>query len=109
MILFQNSRLKTNISEINNALDGVLSLHGVRFMWNTTDYPNLNLGNNPQIGFIAQELEVVYPELVTIDRDGFRRVDYARLVPVLVEAIKDQQFMIDDLQNQINDLQNKDK
>jgi len=69
---------------------------------NTTKYPDLGLSNDPQIGFIAQELEQVYPELVSSDQNGYKTVDYVKLIPVLVEAIKQQQLMMIDLQHQID-------
>ena len=97
-------RLKTNSSRIKDALSGVLSLSGVTYSYNTAKYPELRLSDGPQIGFIAQELEQVYPELVKTKEDGFKAVNYAQLVPVLVEAIKEQQLMIEELKQQVNEL-----
>jgi hypothetical protein len=53
------------------------------------------------IGLIAQELETVYPELV-IESNGYKSVAYGNLVGLLIEAIKDQQVRIENLENQIN-------
>ncbi len=97
-------RLKQDIAGIGGALPGVLSLRGVTFRYDTTNYPELGLSDQPQIGFLAQELEQVYPQVVTIRKDGFKAVNYALLVPVLVEAIKQQQEMIAGLQDQLKDL-----
>jgi len=47
-----------------------------------------------QIGFSAQEIESLYPEIVHTNERGFKLVDYSRLTPVLVEAIKEQQEII---------------
>jgi hypothetical protein len=102
---FSDGRLKTNITQISDPLKGILSLNGVNFFWNTSKYPELGLNNDPQIGFIAQEVEQVYPQLVNTSENGFKMVDYVKLVPVLVEAIKQQQLMIVDLRRQIIDLQ----
>jgi len=98
-------RLKKDISKINDALNGILSLNGVTYLYNTSKYPELGLSNEPQIGFIAQELEQVYPQLVITKENGFKAVNYAQLVPVLVEAIKQQQTMIEELQQHMNELQ----
>jgi hypothetical protein len=98
-------RLKKDISKIKDALNGILSLNGVTYLYNTSKYPELGLSDEPQIGFIAQELEQVYPQLVITKDNGFKAVNYAQLVPVLVEAIKQQQAMIEDLQLQVNKLQ----
>ncbi len=97
--------LKQDVSGIGSALAGVLALRGVTFRYNTTKYPKLGLSDQPQIGFLAQELEQVFPQLVTTGKDGLKAVNYYELVPVLVEAIKQQQAMIEDLQAQVKDLQ----
>ena len=104
--LFESDlRLKKDVAAIKDALDGILSLRGVTYRYDTSGYPEMGLSKDPQIGFIAQELEQVYPELVKTREDGFRLVNYAQLVPVLVEAIKQQQSMIDELQEHVRELQ----
>jgi hypothetical protein len=97
--------VKKHVAKITRALDGVLSLNGVTYRYDAAAYPEWELSSDPQIGFIAQELEQVYPELVKTRADGFKGVNYAQLVPVLVEAIKEQQTMIAELQDQVNELQ----
>lgn len=57
-----------------------------------------------QIGFIAQELQSYYPELVREDRNGLLSIDYIGLIPVIVEAIKDQDCIITDLKVEIEKL-----
>ena len=86
-------------------------LHGVNDKWKTQEYPEKHFTNGKQIGFIAQDLEKIYPELVSTDKEGYKSVDYSRLTPVLVEAVKEQQKIIDELariskkqQKQIDDL-----
>lgn len=77
-------RLKENIETINDGLNKVMQLRGVTFSWKS----NPELGN--RIGFIAQEMEQVIPELVfTNDVDGFKGINYAEATAVLVEAIKE--------------------
>ncbi len=100
-------RLKQGISAVTDALAGVLALRGVTYRYNTSKYPGLGLSDQPQIGFLAQELERVYPQVVTTRKDGFKAVNYALLVPVLVEAIKEQQAMIEELQAQVKGLQGR--
>ena len=104
---YSDLRLKTDISDISNSLESILALHGIRFHWNTQDFPAMSFNDNNQIGFIAQEVEKVYPELVMVAPNGYKMVDYARLTPILVEAIKEQQAMIDSLQQRISSLENK--
>ena len=91
-----------------------MKLKGVKYEWN--EFINgirdgYGLGT-PIIGFIAQELEQVLPELVSKwklndDMDDARAVDYPRLVVVLTEAIKEQQAQINDLKNRVITLENK--
>ena len=74
---------------MKNTLDKILTLRGVNYNWRLNEFPEKNFSEGNQIGFIAQELEKIYPELVFTDKDGYKSVDYSRLTPILVEAIKD--------------------
>jgi len=108
--LFESDvRLKRDIAGIHDALKGVLALKGITYRYAAAEYPELGLGREPQIGFVAQDLEQVYPEVVKTKENGFKAVNYAQLVPVLVEAIKEQQTMIADLQEQVNELQHESR
>lgn len=92
--------LKENIRPLTGALDKVLKLAGVSFTWKKD-------AENPeeQIGFIAQDLEEVVPELVLDVEEGLKSVDYARLTPLLVEAIKEQQKQIEELRGKVEQLE----
>ena len=61
-----------------------------------------------QFGFLAQELMLVMPELVSLNDNGYYGVNYIDLIPILVEAMKDQQAQIDELQHQIANLSGVD-
>lgn len=98
---YSDARLKTDVAEIPNALDGVLALHGVSYRWNTTGFPAMLLDDGPLIDFIAQEVERLYPELVPTAPNGYKTVDYDRLTPILVEAMKQQQSAIEALQKHL--------
>ena len=96
-----DARYKTNIATFSdNALDKVLALRGVTYDYKRDDFKAMNFPKGKQVGFIAQELETVLPELVHTDRDGYKSVDYIHVVPVLVEAVKAQQKQIDALKRQ---------
>jgi hypothetical protein len=97
-------RYKKNFSKIENPLNKVLSLNGLQYDWRVDEFKENNFSKSRQIGFIAQEMEKVFPEMVFTDEKGFKSVDYARLTPVLVEAIKEQQKMIDNLRFTNDDL-----
>jgi hypothetical protein len=100
-----DQRWKTNIKPIQNALDNVLKMQGVTYYWKVDEYPDKHFPEGEQIGFIAQEIEKVYPQVVHTDKDGYKSVDYSKLTPILVEAIKEQQKIIEELQKVIQQLQ----
>ncbi|MEX0981449.1 MAG: tail fiber domain-containing protein [Bacteroidales bacterium] len=93
-----DASLKSNILEIDHVLDKLQQLRGVYFDWNQLAKDTYSVNNRNQIGVLAQELESVYPELVITNDKGYRMVDYSKLTPVLLQAIKEQQQQIDALQ-----------
>ena len=87
---YSDAALKQDIAPLRNALDSVCQLRGVTFEWSRQGHPDELVRAGRQIGFIAQEVEQVLPELVGQDQKGIRAVSYSHMVPVLVEAIKEQ-------------------
>ena len=81
-----------------SALDTVKRLRGVRFDWNAAAKQSLNADNRQHLGFIAQEVQQVLPQVVFTGADGNLSLAYGDVVPVLVEAMKEQQTQIDKLQ-----------
>ncbi len=57
-----------------------------------------------QIGIIAQEIETILPEVVLTDPNGYKAVEYSKLTPVLIEAMKEQQAIIESQQKEIDEL-----
>lgn len=104
-----DARYKINIRPITNALEKVKSLQGVYFNWNQKDFPQKDFGSQDELGFIAQEVEKIVPEVVTKEKNNeeYRAVKYDKIVALLVEAIKEQQKQIDQLQRKINELTKK--
>ena len=91
-----DERLKTNIVEIENAVEKVQQLRGVEFDW---------IANGQHsIGVIAQDVEKVAPELVSQRNDGIKGVDYGKLTSILIEAVKDQQKQIEELKSRLDEL-----
>ncbi len=88
-------RLKRNINIIGNPLNKVLSLRGVSYEWRREAFPQHDFEEGRQVGVIAQEVEQVFPELVHTNEEGYKSVDYGALVAPLVEAMKEQQRMIE--------------
>ncbi len=100
-------RYKKNIHSINNALNKVLQLNGVFYNLRTEEFPEMQFDSKTQIGLIAQNVERILPNVVVTSNNGYKAVDYAKLVPLLIEAIKEQNKKIEHLENQINGLKNK--
>jgi hypothetical protein len=92
-------RYKTNFSKIENPLNKVLALNGLHYDWRVEEFKENNFTKDRQIGFIAQEIEEIFPEMVLTDAKGYKSVDYARLTPVLVEAIKELKTLNDELKS----------
>jgi hypothetical protein len=92
-----DARYKKDIQTLTNALANIEKLRGVSYDWKQAEFPEKNFEAKHQIGLIAQELELVYPELVNTDADGYKSVDYSKLVAVLIEAVKEQQAQINAL------------
>nr|MBN2278765.1 tail fiber domain-containing protein [candidate division Zixibacteria bacterium] len=80
---------KENIQTISCALAEIDKLRGVSFKWKKDKYPEHEFDDKPQLGLIAQEVKEVFPELVMQDNDGYCSVDYVKLTPVLIEAVKE--------------------
>lgn len=89
-----DSQFQQDIAPLSNALDQVLAMQGVRYIFRHNTLSSGTSSDKTQIGFIGQEMEKVCPEVVSTDSDGYRAINYTRLVPILVEAIKEQQQLI---------------
>lgn len=92
-----DERYKKDINSITNAIDKVSSLNAKTYRYRTEDFPNKAFNDGLQYGFIAQELKEVLPDVVFQKKDGFYAVDYTMIIPVLAQAIKEQQGQIEEL------------
>jgi|GEM_PF-5419185 len=92
-------RYKKEVKELDNTLANVMNMRGVSYFWKQNEFPSKEFTADKQIGVIAQEVEKIYPELVFTDKDGYKAVDYTRLAPILLEAIKAQQEEIEALKS----------
>lgn len=91
-----SKRWKENVRPISNPLRTLSRLQGVAFDWKSEQ------GGKPDIGFIAEDVGAVLPQIVSWEQNGVdaKGVDYTRIVPVLVEALKEQQKQIESLDQQ---------
>jgi hypothetical protein len=126
LTVISDQRTKMNIRPIANPLDLIKQINGVNYENNLAKYPYLGISEGKQYGFVAQELEKVIPELVeehNLDVNGckpldskkesqadlqkFKMVNYIGVIPVLVEAIKEQQKEIEELKIEIQNMKQK--
>ena len=98
-----DARLKDNVKPLESSLDKIMNLKGVEYIWN-----NGSRKGQKDIGFIAQEVEDVIPEIVRekevlFDEDTkYKTVDYEKITAVLVEAVKELQQEMVELKNRLN-------
>ena len=94
-----DARLKRNIKPIQNALQKVTQISGVEFDW---DEVAQDTHKGHDVGVIAQEIEVVLPEIVHTRDNGYKAVKYEKLVALLIESVKELQAEVESLKAQIN-------
>lgn len=105
---YSDSTLKYKIASIATPLQNLRKLRGVTFYYKPElpckdcDAANDDLGaSRKQYGVIAQEVEQVFPEMVAENSDKIKLVAYEQLIPVLIEAVKEQQVQLDAMQQEI--------
>lgn len=118
---YSDSTLKTNIQGIDSSLEKIKMLHGVTY--NRRNYIKTSVPIDPNMpsssgltknviveelepteyGLIAQEVEKIVPEAVKTMHDSLKAVSYTSIIPILIEAIKEQQKQIESMQRTINE------
>jgi hypothetical protein len=99
-------RFKKNITALSNVLPKLMKVQGVSYNWKKEEFPEKSFTDRTEIGFIAQELEKYFPNVVLTDEKGYKSVQYSHMVPVLLEAIKEQQKLINELNSAVSNLTN---
>jgi Chaperone of endosialidase len=105
-----DSVAKKNITPLSNSLDKIKNLRGVSFDWNESIVPRKAKSEGRQIGLIAQEVEEIVPEVVTteiVENQDLKSVNYALLTSLLIEAVKEQQKQIEELNVTVKELSTK--
>lgn len=101
-----DERFKQNISPIQSPLQKLIQLNGVEYEMKTGEFSKYYFQAGRQIGLLAQNVETVVPEAVS-EMDGYKGVDYAKLVPLLIESIKAQQKQIAKQKQQMDEQKTK--
>ncbi len=99
-----DARYKKQITRLQNPLEKIMAINGVEYFMRTDEFPTKHFDTNLQVGLIAQEVEKILPQAVQTNEDGYKAIDYAKVVPLLVEGIKEQQKQINNQQQQIDEL-----
>jgi hypothetical protein len=108
-----DARLKTNIRQVEGALDKLERIRGVAFEWAEAESPSAlaDVPGKPSIGVVAQEVEEVFPEVVSIyapdpdSEEEYKAVDYDGLTSVLIEAVKELKAENEELRSRIEALE----
>jgi hypothetical protein len=98
---FSDERLKEDIRPLEDSLEKVQAIEGISFVKKNDE------DKKQKIGFIAQQLKEVLPEVVHENEDGIHSVAYGNITALLVEAVKEQQKIIGQLEKRIIKLENK--
>lgn len=93
-------RYKTNFAPLTSTLSSLMQIQPIYYDWKQ-EYKDKGFSNDRQLGFSAQEIEQYFPEIVQTDNDGYKAVDYSRMTPVLVQAVKEQQAQIQQLKTDV--------
>ena len=89
-----DARFKKDVAPIADAMSVIEQLQGVRFSFDQASFPSKNFEAGRQLGFIAQQIESILPEVVRTDSEGYKSVQYSQLTPLLVEGMKAQQAIL---------------
>ncbi len=92
-----DKRFKKDIVKIEKVNDKLKKLNGYTYHFRTDEFEGKNFTSADQIGLIAQEVKEVFPQLVSEDSKGYLGVNYQGMIPVLLQAIKEQQQQIEEL------------
>ena len=106
VIAFSTSdeRFKDNITPISDAIDKISGIRGVEFDWKELtpeERKILHSNEGHDVGVIAQEIEKILPEVVTTRDSGYKAVRYEKIIPLLIEAIKDNKKSIEEILNKL--------
>jgi len=99
-----DGRLKRNVTSVNNAIDIVERLNPVYYDWNRDNPRTQSFPQKHEVGFIAQEVEQVLPEVVNVGQDGYRTLEYGKMVSVAISAIKEIWIRVQKLEKLYTDL-----
>jgi hypothetical protein len=102
-------RLKENFQYFEDSLEKIMKLRGVEFVWADVEENSPDIWEVQEIGFIAQEVKEVIPELAFQFPSGLYGVKYENMVALIVDGIQKQKLILDEKEKQLEILENKAK
>jgi hypothetical protein len=96
-----DERLKKNVTAFDMGLTATIALNPIYYNWTNEGI----MGEQREVGFIAQQVQEILPEAVGTNADGHLSLDYPRIIPMLVNSIKELKQQIDDLTRRVQDLE----
>lgn len=99
--LHSDKRLKKNILKLDSTLNKLMRINSYSYEFDKSQITKNIATPGRHIGFIAQEVQPLFPELVSNDNEGFLSMDYNGMIPILLEAIKELKAEVDYLKTQI--------
>lgn len=94
-------RFKKNITPFGSVLSNFSKLRPVNYFWRTEEFADQRFGRSQSYGLIAQEVEEIFPELVSTDEKGYKAVNYSKLPLLTIQAVREQQAQIEEQKKQI--------
>jgi Chaperone of endosialidase len=102
-----DARFKRDVTPFAPALEPLTRLQPVNFYWRADEFPARAFGDRESFGLVAQEVESVLPELVTVDEDGYKAVNYSKLPLLAIQAIKELKEKNDALEARLEALERR--
>jgi hypothetical protein len=102
-----DERFKKDITAIDSPLNKILNIKGVSYSWKTEEYKDKGFSDGRHYGVIGQEIEKVLPDIVKENPNGEKSVAYTEMIPVLIEAMKEQQKTIENQKKEMEELKVK--
>jgi hypothetical protein len=102
-----DKKYKKNIQKIGNVIDKLKNIDAVYYNWKNEEFPEQGFSEKREIGFIAQNLEDSFPELVLENEEGVKSINYIKMTTILTEAVKEQQQQIENKDAEIKELRRR--
>ena len=97
-----DARLKQDIRPFGPVLDRLMRVQPVHFTWRAAEFPDYRFGTGINAGLIAQEVEKVLPDMVAVDENGFKQVNYSELPLVTLAAVRELKAENDGLRTRLD-------